>query len=199
MRVITGSAKGRKLVGVPGPGTRPITARVKGALFSVLGPGIRGSSFLDLFGGTGAVGIEALSRGASRVVFVERGRPALLAIRRNLEITGLQARAETVRGDAFRYLAALPPETAFDVIYVAPPQYKSLWAKAVLALDAKPLLVEDGRAIVQIHPKEYGPLPLQNLELVDERRYGSTLLLFYALRASDPEDANDEQDGVPCQ
>lgn len=186
MRVITGSAKGRKLTAVPGPGTRPITARVKSALFSILGPAVYECTLLDLFGGTGAVGIEALSRGAQRVVFVERARKAIYTIRKNLEITRLGDRAEIVQADAFQYLSSASPDLAFDFIYIAPPQHKALWAKALLALDAKPLLNPDGQIIVQIHPKEYEPLAIRNLRLIDERRYGSTALLFYALKQDDP-------------
>ncbi len=187
MRVISGQAKGRRLFSVPGEGTRPITDRVKEALFNILGAEIEGASFLDLFAGTGGVGIEALSRGAARVVFVERGHKALEVIRRNLEITGLKANAQVVRGDAFHYLRHAAPEEAFDYIYIAPPQYHELWAEALLALDERPyLLTAGGWAIVQIHPKEYRPLPLQNLALVRERSYGSTVLLFYALGREAP-------------
>lgn len=182
MRVISGQAKGRRLFSVPGEGTRPITDRVKEALFNILGVQIEGAAFLDLFAGTGGVGIEALSRGAERVVFVEKGHKALEVIRRNLELTGLKANAQVVRGDAFHYLRHAPPEAPFDYIYIAPPQYHEMWAEALLALDERPyLLTREGWAIVQIHPKEYHPLPLRNLVLVRERSYGSTLLLFYAL------------------
>ncbi|MBC7315719.1 MAG: 16S rRNA (guanine(966)-N(2))-methyltransferase RsmD [Chloroflexi bacterium] len=187
MRVIAGQAKGRRLFSVPGEGTRPITDRVKEALFNILGAEIEGASFLDLFAGTGGVGIEALSRGAERVVFVEKGYKALEVIRRNLEITGLKANAHVVRGDAFHYLRHAPAEEAFDYIYIAPPQYHELWAEVLLALDERPsLLAAGGWAIVQIHPKEYHPLPLKNLSLIRERSYGSTVLLFYALNQEAP-------------
>lgn len=197
MRVITGSAKGRKLTAVPGSGTRPITARVKSALFSILGPAIYECTLLDLFGGTGAVGIEALSRGAQRVVFVERARKAILTIRKNLEITQLSRRAEIIQADAFQYLHTAPADLAFDFVYVAPPQHKALWAKALLALDVKPLLSPDGQIIVQIHPKEYEPLATRNLRLIDERRYGSTVLLFYALKEQEPADAQKAGEELP--
>jgi 16S rRNA (guanine(966)-N(2))-methyltransferase RsmD len=179
MRVIAGSAKGRKLLAVPGERTRPITGRTKVALFDILGQGIIGCRFLDLFGGTGSVGIEALSRGAAAVVFVEISRPGLRTIGENLRRTGLAERAHVVRGDAFAFLQR-PAVEPFDVVYVAPPQYQRLWVKALQAIDDHPLLLaEDGQVIVQMHPKEQEPLPLQHLHLVDERRYGSTLLLFW--------------------
>lgn len=188
MRVIAGSAKGRRLFSVPGEGTRPITDRVKEALFSILGADIEEATFLDLFAGTGSVGIEALSRGAARAVFIEKAHKALEVVRRNLELTGLKAQAEVVRSDAFHYLAHAPAETQFDYIYIAPPQYQELWAEALLVLDEHPsLLAPDGLVIVQIHPKEYRPVPLFQLALVRERSYGSTALYFYALgEASGP-------------
>jgi len=101
MRVIAGKAKGRRLKPVPGHGTRPITDRAKSALFSILGADVIGSSFLDLFAGTGGVGIEALSRGASKAVFVERGGAALRTIRENLAHTLLTAGGRIERADVF--------------------------------------------------------------------------------------------------
>jgi 16S rRNA (guanine966-N2)-methyltransferase len=190
VRVITGSAKGRKLVPVAGDGTRPITDRVKTALFNILAGFVEDARFLDLFAGTGGVGIEALSRGASSVVFVERGRKALEAVRRNLEITGLRDKAELVHGDAFHYVKNAPSEDAFDYVYVAPPQYQGMWAKMLLALDASHIVAADGQVIVQIHPKEFQELALEHLRLVDTRRYGSTMLCFYAF--GEPEDSSDD-------
>ena len=181
MRVITGSAKGRKLLSVPGQHTRPITDRVKTALFDTLGQQVGGCRFLDLFSGTGSVGIEALSRGAAEVLFVEINRQALRTIGENLRRTGLAERAHVVPGDAFTFLRR-PELGPFDVIYVAPPQYRRLWAKALQAIDARPsLLAEGGQVIVQIHPKELEALELQHLKLADQRRYGSTLLLFWEM------------------
>ena len=187
MRVITGTAKGRRLLSVPGEGTRPITDRVKEALFSILGPSIEEARMLDLFAGTGSVGIEALSRGAEEVVFVDRSHKAIETLRKNLEITGLKERAVVHRGDAFRYVRAADPGRPFDLIYVAPPQYKEMWAEALLLLDEKPLLAPEGIIIIQIHPKEYRVLPLKGLYRADERTYGSTVLHFYrALGAVPP-------------
>lgn len=187
MRVISGSAKGRKLFSVPGSSTRPITSRVKEALFNILSYDIIRARVLDLFAGTGAVGIEALSRGAEHVVFIERARKAIEVVHRNLELTRLEDRATVIRMDAFRYIEQAPEEQQFDIIYVAPPQYHALWADALHSLDDKDLLAPDGLVIVQIHPKEYEPLPLRNLEVVDERSYGSTSLYFYARPLEDEE------------
>ena len=181
MRVISGTAKGRTLKAVPGEGTRPITDRVKESLFNILGADIRDARFLDLFAGTGGVGIEALSRGAKEAVFVEQGRAARETIRANLAITQLAERARVVRADVFTFLSDTP-DVPFDYIYIAPPQYKGLWAQTLQAIDAKPAwLSEDSQVIVQIHPVEFEPLQLERLALVDERKYGSTLLCFYEL------------------
>jgi 16S rRNA (guanine(966)-N(2))-methyltransferase RsmD len=184
MRVIAGAAKGRTLESVPGDSTRPITDRVKSALFSTLGSRdmIEDCRYLDLFGGTGAVGIEALSRGAAETVFCEMDRNALRVLRRNLEVTRLAERATVVPGDAFKYLAQ-PDLSPFDVIYVAPPQYRGLWLQALNLVDARPdLLHPDGLVIVQVFPKEWTGPALAHLDLVDERKYGSTALYYFSPR-----------------
>ena len=178
MRVISGSAKGRNLQSVPGDATRPITDRVKEAAFNIFGADIVEARFLDLFGGTGGVGIEALSRGAAHAVFVEKNRKAQETIKANLLLTRLSDRAEIVRGDAFAYLQGVPQP--FHYIYIAPPQYHRLWADALTLIDGQPAwLADDGEIIVQIHPKEYEAVALQHFEEIEQRRYSSTLLVFY--------------------
>ncbi len=184
MRVISGSAKGRNLQAVPGDSTRPVTDKVKEAAFNIFGGDIVDAVFLDLFGGTGSVGIEALSRGATRAVFVEKNRRALETIKANLIHTRLIDRADIVRGDAFTYLAGRP-ET-FHYIYIAPPQYQRLWIEALQQIDAQPAwLADDGEIVVQIHPREFEEVPLINFELIDQRKYGSTMLAFYEHRTAD--------------
>jgi 16S rRNA (guanine966-N2)-methyltransferase len=179
IRVIAGTAKGRKLKLVPGDSTRPIMDRVKEALFNILGTGIRGCSFLDLFAGTGSVGIEALSRGAERVLFIDNDRLAVRTVHENLEHTRLADRAEVLRTDAFVYLQRRNPE-AFEYIYVAPPQYKGMWKRILLALDENPAhLQPDGVVVVQIDPSEREEVALKVLRQYDERLYGRTLLWFF--------------------
>jgi 16S rRNA (guanine966-N2)-methyltransferase len=185
MRVIAGEAKGRRLRPVPGDVTRPITDRVKEALFDILGEQVLDAYVLDLFAGTGGVGIEALSRGAQRAVFVEQDGRALRTIRENLHATHLRERAEIIAGDVFDYLARMGPGGKFDIVYVAPPQYKGLWARTLRALDKQSPLTPQGVIVVQIFPKEYEHLALTNLVLADQRRYGSTLLCFYELVDAD--------------
>ena len=183
LRIIGGKARGRKIRSVPGDTTRPITDKVRQALFNIIGPDIEGASLLDLFAGTGSVGIEALSRGAASVFLVERSRVPLAIIRENLKTSGLEEGSTVVQADAFNYLER-PAPRAFDYVYIAPPQYKEMWSKALRSIDIHPAwLSNDAWVIVQIHPIEYVParekLPLRNLEEFDQRHYGSTLLVFY--------------------
>lgn len=183
MRVISGSARGRKLKSPKSSETRPIMDRVKTALFDILAPEIMGMRVLDLFAGTGAVGIEALSRGAESATFIERSPEAWRLVRENLALTNLSDRAEVLRTDAFAYLQqAAATGRRFDLVYVAPPQYENLAVRALTQLDTAPLTEPDGLVIVQIHPQERAELDaltLKRLRRYDERRYGSTLLLFY--------------------
>lgn len=192
LRVVGGTARGRRLKLVPGDTTRPIMDRVKENLFNILGPAYMADQvWLDLFAGTGQVGIEALSRGARQAIFLDTARAAIDTIYENLRLTGLTGRALVFQTDALAYLrqAAL----TFDVIYVAPPQYKGLWRDTLHVVERRNagLLAADGLAVVQIDPREYEELTLRRLELVDQRRYGNTLLCFYAPRAA-ADDAPDE-------
>ena len=179
LRVISGTAKGRKLKDVPGDTTRPVTDLVKEALFNILAGDVLDSVWWDIFGGTGAVGIEALSRGAAFVRFSELNRLPVETIKANLETTGFTLQAEIRRGDAFAMLSAAP-DRVFDYVYIAPPQYKEMWSKALALLDANPgWLNDEPEVIVQIHPREYLELELKNLIEFEQRKYGSTLLVFY--------------------
>jgi 16S rRNA (guanine(966)-N(2))-methyltransferase RsmD len=137
------------------------------------------ANWWDLFGGTGAVGIEALSRGATFVRFSDLNRAPIETMKYNVEHCGFLSQAEIRRADAFSYLSAVP-DKRFEYIYIAPPQYKDMWQKALELLDENiDWLSNDGWAIAQIDPKEYQELNLENLEEFDNRKYGTTLLLFY--------------------
>ena len=191
MRVVTGEAKGRRLKAPKTSGTRPIIDRVKTALFDILSTRVEDARFLDLFAGTGSVGIEALSRGAAHTTFIEMSHNVLKLVRENLKITVLGDRAETLHADAFKFLQSNATNTTkasntttreYDIIYVAPPQYHELAARALALLNTSPLVAPGGLVIVQVHPKErpiVTAVPLTRLSLTDERKYGSTLLLFY--------------------
>ena len=179
LRVIAGKAKGRKLKSVPGDTTRPVTDRVKEALFNILAGDVTGSRWWDLFAGTGAIGIEALSRGAAFVRFTDLNRAPIETIRFNVEHCGFSSQSEIRRGDAFTLLSK-GAEAKFEYIYIAPPQYREMWEKAVELVDEDPgWLSEDGWVISQIDPREYKSLALENLEEIEQRKYGSTMLIFY--------------------
>ena len=179
LRVIAGKAGGLRLRSVPGDATRPITDRSKESLFNILSTDIIESTFLDLFAGTGSVGIEALSRGANFARFVDKQRLAVDTIRANIKTTRFSDCSEVLHMDAFTHLER-ESDKEFDYIFIAPPQYKEIWKKAIMKLDDRPDWLSDGAwVIVQIHPVEYEKLELKNLEEFDQRKYGSTIFIFY--------------------
>lgn len=213
MRVVGGSARGKRLIMVPGDGTRPIVDRVKTSLFDVLRPRISGTHVLDLFAGTGSVGIEALSQGAASCTFIDLAPKAIATIKTNLKTTGFAGQAEVLRANGLDYLRQT--ERVFDVIYIAPPQYKNLWVEALERLADRPELLREpmanadvasegaadhlpGLAVVQIDPKEYKSLGLGEINEVKRRRYGNTLLVFYerAVSAIQDDSADDRVDAV---
>ena len=152
---------------------------MKEALFNILAGDVIDSHWWDLFGGTGAIGIEALSRGAAFVRFTDSNRAPVETIKSNVEQCGFSNQSEIRRGDAFTLLSATP-DRPFEYIYIAPPQYKEMWSKALELLDENPgWLIDDSWVIAQIDPKEYKPLSLENLKEFEQRKYGSTLLVFF--------------------
>ncbi len=178
-RIISGIAKGLRLKSVPGDSTRPITDRVKESLFNIIGPDIQGASFLDLFGGTGSVGIEALSRQADYLRILDNNHLAVTTIQRNLSSTQLAHKAEVISLDSISYISR-PADRTFDYIYIAPPQYKNIWRKSLFSLNQNPSwLNETTWIIVQIHPVEYQKLEFIFFQEFDTRKYGSTMLVFY--------------------
>lgn len=177
-RIIAGTARGIRINSVPGDTTRPITDRVKESLFNIIGGDIVDSNFLDLFAGTGSVGIEALSRGAKSCIFLDLAPLAIKTIRKNIELTRVTERAVVRQIDAFHFLR-MPSQISYEYIYVAPPQYKGMWIKALELISANPdILSEDGWIVVQIDPIELIDYSFENLHEFDRRRYGSTVLLF---------------------
>lgn len=180
LRVISGSAKGRRLLSVKGDLTRPITDRVKESLFDIIGADVIGSRWWDMFAGTGAVGIEALSRGASFARFTDFNREPIETIKANLATTRLGPLADVRRADAFKLIVS-KADVAFDYLYIAPPQFQDLWSAALTSVDANPAwLSSDAWVVVQISPREQRELSLTTLQLIDTRVYGSTMLLFFS-------------------
>lgn len=170
MRIVAGEWGGRRIAAPPGRETRPTTDRVREAWMSAVADFLPGARVLDLFAGSGALGLEALSRGADYAVFVENGPPALRVLRGNLDALGAGSRAEIVRADAIRYASALQRD-AFDVAFADPPYAQGLAAALVEAFVAVPfaalLCIEHGRGDV-----------LPSLDGARTRRYGDTHLTF---------------------
>jgi 16S rRNA (guanine966-N2)-methyltransferase len=175
LRVIAGALGGRTLVAPRGSATRPTSDRVREALFSALGD-VTGTVVLDLFAGTGALGIESLSRGAARATFVERARPALAALRRNIEALDLSDRAEVLAMPAQRAIAQL--SSPYDLVFFDPP-YAELALVAELADElAKHLLSMDARLVVEHATRDASPV-IEGFVPAPPRVYGDTALTFY--------------------
>jgi 16S rRNA (guanine966-N2)-methyltransferase len=183
-RVVSGQAAGRRLV-APGPATRPLGDRVKQTLFAILERDLVGAVFLDLFAGSGAAGIEALSRGAARVVFVERDPAAVRVIGENLRRTGLAAaeRATIVRTDALGWLAESAAAAGpFDVVFLDPP-YEDVGALRHalerLGRSDSGIIAPDARVVAKHFWKDNPPRQAGLLASERERRFGETALTFY--------------------
>jgi len=182
MRIVGGSHRGRRLVAPPGDSVRPTSDRAREALFNILSHGnfaVEGSPFaenpvLDAFAGTGAVGLEALSRGASAAVFIENEREALAALRRNVGALGEAERAHIVAGDATR-----PPRAAFAcaVAFLDPPYRSGLAAPSLVALAAAGWLAPDALVVIEVAAREDFP-PAPGFSLIDQRVYGAARLVF---------------------
>jgi 16S rRNA (guanine(966)-N(2))-methyltransferase RsmD len=189
-RVIAGTARGVRLL-APGPATRPLADRVKQTLFAILDPDLPGARFLDLFAGSGAAGIEALSRGAANATFVERDPGAVAVIRANLRATGLAGPAATVaRADALAWLARFAATTPpFDLAFVDPPYAESALLEAVLeALGGRAgpaghlaagSLAAGSRVIAKHFWRDRPPERIGMLAVERDRRFGETALTFY--------------------
>lgn len=178
MRVVAGSAKGRTLQAVPGDSTRPILDRVKTALFDTIRPTLPDLTVLDLFAGSGSVGIEALSQGAAHCIFLDINQRAVETIKNNLRHTGLEAKAQVLNQDAFAYLRKCKRD--FGLIFIAPPQYKSLWTEAMHTIAERPqILQKEGAIIIQIDPREYEELSLNCFRESRQKKYGNSLLVWF--------------------
>ena len=178
-RVIAGTARSIRLQ-APGEGTRPLADRVKQTLFAILEPDLRGATFLDLFAGSGAAGIEALSRGAAHATFVDQDQGAVRIIKANLQLTGLADRATVTRGEVLAWLRdpARTDEPPRDVVLLDPPY----WDAAVLiaALEALgPLLAPTARVVAKHFWRDAPPARVGLLASDRERRFGETALTFY--------------------
>ncbi len=188
MRVIAGSARGIHLNSLKGNKTRPIQDRTKESLFNILSAVVPGSRVLDMYAGTGAIGIEALSRGASSCVFVESDNAAIQVIKKNLEVTKLQDKAQVLKYDVFEIVPYLKKNAIEVDLVLASPPYplieKSLYRDKLLSLFSllcnKHIIKSEGIIMLQ-HRKtnlEISP-DISGLELFDTRSYGDTQLSFF--------------------
>ena len=179
MRVIAGSAKRLQLKTLEGMDTRPTTDRIKETLFNMISPGLFDSMFLDLFAGSGGIGIEALSRGAKEAVFVEQNPKAMACVRDNLKYTKLDRKGITLTKDVMTALYQLEGEKVFDYIFMDPP-YNHLWEKEVLTYLAHSSLADEHTMIITEASKETGCSYLSELgyHLEKEKIYKTNKHLF---------------------
>jgi 16S rRNA (guanine(966)-N(2))-methyltransferase RsmD len=173
MRVVAGELRGRRLVAPAGSATRPTSDRVREALFSILGD-VSGLRVLDLYAGSGALGIEALSRGAAEAVFVDSSQAAVNAIRRNLSELGLEAGVQ--RRDALSYLAGAAGGPAYDLVFADPPYDSALRIGPRLAESLPPVLTPG--AVIVTESNKRAPLELP-FDLLRERAYGDTRIAVH--------------------
>lgn len=189
MRVITGRARGHKLKAVPGKGTRPTTDRVKEAMFNTCGPYFHGGNVLDLYAGTGALGIEALSRGCTYAVFVDKDAKSMAVIRENLKRTKLSENALCLKMSAEQAIHFLSEKNvSFDLLLLDPP-YRLIHMDALLQEIMDKNLLNRGASVIIEHDKihEY-PNQVGSLVLNKKAVYGGTALSFYSMKLGDLKD-----------
>lgn len=178
MRVISGTRKGHKLKAPKGTMVRPTEDKIKESLFNILGPIRRESIVLDLFAGSGAIGIEFLSRGAERAYFIDKYFESIKTINDNLQHTKFEEQSVVIKGDSLRELEKFGKSNmVFNYIFIDPP-YKDLkiLSKVLKSLDEKSILDSNGIIIVE-HDKNLD-LPLEQFKLIDERKYGNKIISF---------------------
>jgi 16S rRNA (guanine966-N2)-methyltransferase len=180
MRIVGGSLGGRVLRAPHGAATRPTSEKVRQAIFNIL-PDADGVHVLDVFAGSGALGIEALSRGAAHATFFETAKPALAAARGNLQELGLDARATVIAGDAVALAARHTPPAPYGLVFIDPPYRSDLATRAALAL-APANLAPDAVIVIEHDRRNPPPDELGSLLRTDQRRYGDTYVSFYRVR-----------------
>ena len=179
MRIISGISKGRKLVTPRDHSLRPTSDRVKESIFNALQGKLEGKVVLDLFAGTGNLGIEALSRGAKKTIFVEKGRQALRLIQRNLNLFGLKERSEIFPKDVNQAIGILKQKgESFDLILMDPPYEKGLIHKTLTTLNSHQIFHKDSILVVEHNRREPLPRTLGGWNLIRQRRIGETVISF---------------------
>ena len=181
MRIITGTARGRKLKELPGMETRPTTDRVKEGLFNIVQFDVEGRRVLDLFAGTGQLGIEALSRGAAKAVFVDARKDAAQIVRENLETTGLVDKARVTQGDSIAFLCSCREK--FDLAFLDPPYATDLLDKALSKMAEIDIMTENGIIVCESSIEKLMPELSAPYEKGKDYRYGKIKLTLYRRRA----------------
>lgn len=182
MRVVSGTRKGKILKAVPGNSTRPTTDKVKEAIFNIIGPYFDGGQGLDLFAGSGGLGIEALSRGADKVIFVDRDGKAIQTIHENIRNCDFEEKAEIYRNDADRALKAiLKRDLAFDYIFLDPPYRKQQLLKLLKVIDENNLLSEQGTILCEHESDVELPENVGRLVQQKHENYGIISISIYSL------------------
>lgn len=181
MRIISGTARGRRLKELPGLDTRPTTDKVKESIFNIVQFDVEGRRVLDLFGGTGQLGIEALSRGADRAVFVDAGREASKIIQENLELAGFSGQARVVRGDAISFLSTCREK--FGLAFLDPPYATDLLDRALTQIAEIDIMAENGIIVCESALEKVLPQLSASYEKGREYRYGKIKLTLYHRRA----------------
>ena len=180
MRIVAGKNKGNILKSPKGLSVRPTSEKVREALFDILGTSVKETCFLDLFAGTGAAGIEALSRGAKNVIFIEKEPKCIKIIKENLEKTGNSQNAIVYKIDSLSGLKLLAKKKyLLDYIFLDPPYNKGLVNISLLEISKLSILRKNGLLIAQHYKKEKAMENLNNLKLFNQRRYGECYLSFY--------------------
>lgn len=183
IRVIAGIARGQKLKTLKGQGTRPTSERVREALFNILSPYIQNSRFLDLYAGTGAIGIEALSRGAKEVIFFEENPAAVRIIHQNLKKTKMQDKARVLCRKLPDKIDCLHQrKLQFDIIFADPPYWRGLGETTLVKIDNLDLLTDQGWVIIETASKELLKQEIGGLVRFKEKVYGDTKLSYYCLK-----------------
>ncbi len=178
MRITGGMGRGRRLSVPAGDRVRPTSDKVKQALFNILGEQVRGARFLDLFAGAGGIGLEALSREASQVVFVDSARTSLLAIRQNIETLGFAGRAVVIASRSESFLKN--PQGPYDIIFLDPP-YRMELAPLLRSISDVDIVKPGGLVVAEHFKKQPSPEHAGRLERYREATYGDTALAFYRL------------------
>ena len=172
MRVITGTAKGKKLKTLEGDATRPTSERIKGAIFSSIQFEIEDRSVLDLFAGSGQMGIEALSRGARRAFFVDSSREAMEIVRDNLSACGFADRAKYLVQDFRNYIRKASGREKFDLVFIDPPYAMECSADALMRLEKAGLLADGAIVVLESGTEEINPADFPNFECMKSTHYG---------------------------